>query len=395
VDDEPLPEIAVVGAGPIGLEAALYARFLGYPTTVFERGRVGERLRDVCLAGEFLFEASRTTLGVAAIKAQDPDFLLPAGHETLTSGQYLARYLVPLADSDLLSDSIRSHTTVVAIRRTAESAAAQGSPEMPPDSDANAAAQFLVDTVSQDGTTETFRAEIVIDCSGLVEMSHESFRKQLPERSSVVISEIALGRMQHGLPQAAGKDRERYAGRRTLVIGDGEPLRLAARQLVSLRRVSSATRIGLLNEYPSENQVPQMCPGPHRGADSDLIPAECRVDIPADAMLSQLEFDVAQDRFRATFRCDRQIFEEMFDRVLWLAPRVVDSCLDSDLQISVRSGEPMIVSRLPRLYVLGSKSTAGRTDFLLSTGYRQIRDAFRTIGQRDELDLYATLAYLA
>ena len=36
------PRIAVLGAGPIGLEAALYARTLHYPVIVYERGRVGE-----------------------------------------------------------------------------------------------------------------------------------------------------------------------------------------------------------------------------------------------------------------------------------------------------------------------------------------------------------------
>ncbi|HKD37575.1 MAG TPA: FAD-dependent oxidoreductase, partial [Pirellulales bacterium] len=36
--------IAVLGAGPIGLEAALYARYLGYEVDVYERGRVAEHL---------------------------------------------------------------------------------------------------------------------------------------------------------------------------------------------------------------------------------------------------------------------------------------------------------------------------------------------------------------
>ena len=31
-------KIAILGAGPIGLEAALYDRYLGYEVDVFERG---------------------------------------------------------------------------------------------------------------------------------------------------------------------------------------------------------------------------------------------------------------------------------------------------------------------------------------------------------------------
>jgi len=36
------PRIAVLGAGPIGLEAALSARSLNLPVTVYERGRPGD-----------------------------------------------------------------------------------------------------------------------------------------------------------------------------------------------------------------------------------------------------------------------------------------------------------------------------------------------------------------
>jgi len=35
---DPPARIAVLGAGPIGLEAALYGRFLGYDVDVYERG---------------------------------------------------------------------------------------------------------------------------------------------------------------------------------------------------------------------------------------------------------------------------------------------------------------------------------------------------------------------
>ena len=39
-----LPRVAVIGAGPIGLEAALHARTLNLPVTLYERGRAGEHL---------------------------------------------------------------------------------------------------------------------------------------------------------------------------------------------------------------------------------------------------------------------------------------------------------------------------------------------------------------
>src|SRR3954462_6310140 len=39
-----VPRIAVLGAGPVGLEAALYARALSLPVAVYERGRVAEHV---------------------------------------------------------------------------------------------------------------------------------------------------------------------------------------------------------------------------------------------------------------------------------------------------------------------------------------------------------------
>ena len=40
-----LRRLAIIGAGPIGLEAALLGRERGFEVTVLEKGRVGESLR--------------------------------------------------------------------------------------------------------------------------------------------------------------------------------------------------------------------------------------------------------------------------------------------------------------------------------------------------------------
>ena len=39
-------KIVVLGAGPIGLETALYGRALGLPVKVYEKGQVGSNLLD-------------------------------------------------------------------------------------------------------------------------------------------------------------------------------------------------------------------------------------------------------------------------------------------------------------------------------------------------------------
>src|SRR5438046_4712425 len=90
--------IAILGAGPVGLEAALYARTLGFPVTVYERGQVGEHLRRWGHVRLFSpFGMNVTPLGRAAILAEQADHTFPADSECITGQQHLAAYLDPLA----------------------------------------------------------------------------------------------------------------------------------------------------------------------------------------------------------------------------------------------------------------------------------------------------------
>jgi hypothetical protein len=114
---DPPGRIAVVGAGPLGLEAALYGRFLGYDITVFERGDVGQSLRD-CIDQPLpmLPSACLSPLAWSAINAQlgSGELALP---ETLplTVGQWLRDGLQRLVKTDLLRGRIRTGHEVVGI----------------------------------------------------------------------------------------------------------------------------------------------------------------------------------------------------------------------------------------------------------------------------------------
>lgn len=110
--------IAVIGAGPIGLEAALYARFLGYDAQVIERGRVAEQLLRW---GDVRFETPwkliASPLGLAALRAQDANWQTPAEDELLTAAELANVYYLPLAATDLLASQLLTETEVVAIER--------------------------------------------------------------------------------------------------------------------------------------------------------------------------------------------------------------------------------------------------------------------------------------
>ena len=128
IDDESLndelstaddtPCIAILGAGPIGLEAALYARYLGYPVTVFERGDLCENVRAWEHVQLFTpFGMNHSPLGLAAVTTQFPGYSPPGADELINGRQWISDYFRPLCESDLLRDSIRTQTRVLKVGR--------------------------------------------------------------------------------------------------------------------------------------------------------------------------------------------------------------------------------------------------------------------------------------
>lgn len=98
---DPPGSIAVVGAGPLGIETSLYGRFLGYDVTLVEAEVIANSLRphrdqplpmspDRCLS----------PLAISALQSQYPDFATST--KPLTIGQWVDDALVPLTETDLL-----------------------------------------------------------------------------------------------------------------------------------------------------------------------------------------------------------------------------------------------------------------------------------------------------
>ena len=108
--------IAVLDAGPIGLEVTLYARYLGYAVQTFATEGLCptvERLSSSAMGGPFRQNCS--TLGLAALDAHDANYEPPRADEILTGRQWLDGYLLPLSRTDLIADSLRLRHTVLAV----------------------------------------------------------------------------------------------------------------------------------------------------------------------------------------------------------------------------------------------------------------------------------------
>jgi hypothetical protein len=108
--------IAITGNGPIGLEAALYARFLGYQVIL-----VGKTsLADMLVAGDSIELDLRlsdlsSTLGRAALAAHDEQQQISLDTSLLSCQEWYETYLGPLSKTDLLADQQKWQVTLESI----------------------------------------------------------------------------------------------------------------------------------------------------------------------------------------------------------------------------------------------------------------------------------------
>lgn len=184
-------KIAIIGAGPIGLEAALYGRYLGYAVEIFERGRAAEnvlRHGDAPLATPFVLNAS--PLGLAALAAQDESFRPPQADEVLTYRQWIERYLQPLAQSDLVVDGLREQTAVVSIEHLPIDASPPATDDEEDDSPPLPSFRLQLRTAA--GEALAADANLIIDASGAGEGDSPAAQLKITRPSAAAIGPDSL-----------------------------------------------------------------------------------------------------------------------------------------------------------------------------------------------------------
>jgi thioredoxin reductase len=393
--------IAILGAGPIGLEAALYARYLGYDVDLYERDEVAAHLRRWGHVRMFTpFGLNRSTLGLAALKAQNPDWQPPPDDALLTGRAYAEQYLIPLAQSDLLVDSLHLRTDVVAISRDGWLKGEGAGSEERADSDF----QLLIRTQDASGHLQEriATAEAVIDTTGTFGRPNWLGPNGLPAMGEAACQ----ARIEYGLPDLLGKDRSRYAGRSTLLIGDGDSAATMLVELAELAAQTPDTWVTWLTRPRTEkpSSVSTDIPERRRLAEqaSRLAADDANhVTHLAGTTVASLAWHDDLDRFTVELAGEHAGPRE-FDRVIANVGYRGDFCLLDELQVEVcpQTGAPRtlepggVILSEPDLYVLGAKSYGRDGRFSIATGLKQIRQVFAIMGDRAELNLYASVANL-
>ena len=206
------PRVAILGAGPIGLEAALYARKLDLPVVVYERGRLAEfvqRWGHVRLFSPFGMNS--TPLGRAAILSDKPQHEFPADGECITGRDHFRKYLEPLAGCALLKGVISIETQVLRVGRRGLL-----KDELPGDAK-RGKSPFRVLVRDKQGKERVEEADVVLDCTGTYGQ-----HRWMGDGGIYALGELpAEQHIVYQLDDILGDKQPQYAGKTILVVGAG------------------------------------------------------------------------------------------------------------------------------------------------------------------------------
>ena len=400
------PRLAIVGAGPMGMEAALEGAARGYDVAVYEAGRVGENLRRFEWVRLFTpFEMNSTERGRARLTAAG--VALPQNGAILTAGEIVSSYLEPLSRLPELEGRVHERVRVSSVgrdgvRQSEGAVSARARSHYP----------FLLRVEPAGGPARFDRADVVLDASGVYASPRATGPGGLP-----ALGEDRLdGSIERHLVPIAGAARERYAGKRVLLIGNGYSAATALCEFDRLARAGSPARV-VWARPAREGAAFSTAPGdalPERaalGAEANRIAASaswledrpgvvvetyetqdggCRVTLRAPDGARET---VAVDRVLALvgYQPDLDLSRELQIHLCYasegpmalagalLAASHADPAAGGDCLKQVSHGPDTLKNPEPDFYIVGVKSYGRNPHFVLSLGHRQILDVMGLI----------------
>ncbi len=413
-DDDALP-VAVIGAGPIGLATAAHLLERGLPVVVLEAGAsVGTTVSAWGHVKTFstwqynIDAAARRLLDAAGWEAPNPK-RLPTGADLVE------QYLAPLAATAPIARALHLRHRVTAVSRAGtdgrglDKTHSQGRDDSP--FLLRIAATGSADAATADGESETssrnavvvqktLYARAVIDASGTWEQPNPVGPAGLEAPGEHEAR--AAGLITSALPDVLGAERERFAGRQTLVVGAGHS---AANTLLLLGRLADAepgTRVtwALRAADPARAYGGGDADGlPARGAlgarlknmvdtgrielrtsfsVAETLPAGGRLDVLARTPDGEEVLTVDSLVPATGFRPDLDVLRELrldLDPAVE-APRALGPLIDPEFH-SCGTVEPhgarLLAHPEKDFYIVGMKSYGRAPTFLMATGYEQVR----------------------
>jgi thioredoxin reductase len=395
----PLPArntLAIIGAGPIGLEAAAAALDCGFDVHLFERGEVGSH--PIAWGHVRMFTPWRMNLGpCSSARLSAAGWRAPDLEAFPTGLEYAEQYLQPLARLPELAKRVHTHSQVVHVGRQGllkgDSMGSAERREHP--------FRFLVRDA---GGRESFlHAFALIDASGVYGQPNWAGDGGIPARGELYLAP----QISYHVDDVRGLRRERHAGRRTLVIGAGASAATVVTDLTRLADEVPDTSVLWVTRRPTA-EIYRLIPGdplPERRALYDRAHAlasggHAAVTHLGGARVEGLQFNSATHRYRITLAIGEQPRVEEADQVIVNTGFGPDNSIYRELQVHecYSSFGPMNLSAAltgsgatdclttpafgidalenpePDFYILGNKSYGRSNNFLLETGFKQVTE---------------------
>ncbi|MCS6865248.1 MAG: NAD(P)-binding domain-containing protein [Gemmataceae bacterium] len=379
-----LPRVAIVGAGPIGMEAALYAKACGLPVSVYERGEVGDHLRQWGYVRMFTpFGWNVTPLGLAELRRIRGSRDFPQPRDSLTGQEFLESYLRPLAECETLRGSLHWGHTVWQIGRTLNRTKAEVSERGP----------FRLLVTDANGQERIAVADVVLDCTGT--WGHPN---SLGDGGIAAVGErAARPHIAWGLEDICGPKRAHYAGRSIALIGDGYSAATTISALAELADEFPETWVFWISNGPRGAPLPRIPQDPLKERDRLAVRANAlatrgdgNLEFHPQTVIDEVICHNPEGGFRIAGRsAGRPVVWEV-ERIIANVGYSADLGLCRGLLVDPPDRKPE--TREPGYYILGVKSYGRYSGFLLRDGFEQIRRVFAQIMGQSRLDLYAHAA---
>jgi len=387
--------LAVIGAGPIGLETALAALDAGLDVHVFERGAIGAH--PAAWGHVRMFTPWRMNVGpVTRAHLERTGWTMPDAEAFPTGAELVERLLAPAAALPELAGRVHAHAQVVHVsRRGALKGDFTGQP-------AERRARPFRLLVRDPGGRENFiHAFALVDASGVYGQPNRAGDGGVPARQELYLAP----QISYYPDDVLGLVRERHAGRTTFVLGGGASAATTVDALARLAADVPNTRVVWVTRATAERVMPGVANDPLPGRDALAKRAQAlaagadpAVRHVGGAVLEGLEFNSATHRYRANLRIGEELRNEDADRVIVNTGYGPDLALLAELQVHTCystfgtlplasalagstdclsvpvTGIAQLAHPEPDLFVLGHKAYGRNPHFLLETGYRQVAD---------------------
>jgi cation diffusion facilitator CzcD-associated flavoprotein CzcO len=395
---DPQPRIAILGAGPTGLEAALAAADRGLPFTLYEAAPgVGGSVRGwghVRLFTPWEMNVSpRMRRHLATAGGAPPD-----GGDCPTGADLVARLFEPIAVLPAVAPHLRLSTRVVAVGREGllkhEEIATEERARRP----------FRLLVRGRDGGESIEHADVVIDATGTWGRPNRLGDGGIPAPGEAALdAEIA-----RHLPDFARQTGD-WAGKTVLLAGAGHSAQTAVRDLAELARQAPGTRVMWALRSPWRDDSPGAPdPLPERGRLAAAAAELAHGGSPAieawqGAAVEQISRP--NGRFEVTLRTANGPRQAVVDRILALTGYVGDFELYRQLQVhecyatsgpmklsaalfgaagagagdclaQTSHGADTLTNPEPGFFLLGSKSYGRNNTFLMRVGWEQVGEVF-------------------